>query len=711
MLASLAEPPLTDPSLVYEPKYDGIRAIVEVAPGQAARLWSRLGNEKTRQFPEIAAALEQWSAALKAPVVLDGEIVALDAKGAPAGFQRLQGRINLSEAPASSRPSGRSRPSSPSGPSSPSSPGVALILFDILREGGTDLRTRTLDERRAALERLFGRAATRSRRPAILRISELVRGDGRELYARALASGWEGLIAKRAGSTYQSGKRTPDWRKLKIVHEQEFVVGGWTEPRNTRSHFGALLLGVHEIRDDHRRAAEIAEKPTIKEFCGLGELCGFCLNLCRSYRNGLRRARAREADEAAEAARNQHLPVSRAATVERAASLGEAHAGGPGQVHRVDRRRPPAPPGVPRPARRQEGRGSRARTLRTQHPEPRTAEPGTRRTSRTSGTPQNLVEHLTEIEHARKDAMLELPGGVRFRIGNLHKVFWPRQKLTKGDLFRYYCQVAPFILPVVADRPLVMKRFPNGIAGKPFYQHHLDETATVPKGVRVELVGGPGSRHREERKPQFVGGALATLLYMTQLASISQDPWFSRVQSIDEVDCAALDLDPPAGVPFARVLEVARWIHDELDALGVVGFPKTSGADGLHIYLPMPPGTPYEAGQLFCHIIATVVTQKHPKAATIERRVAARGTRIYVDYLQNGLGKTIATAYSARASEYAGVSTPLTWREIDEGVSREDFTIQTVPARLKKVGDLWAGLRTSKGVDLARVSRRYAQRK
>jgi bifunctional non-homologous end joining protein LigD len=123
----------------------------------------------------------------------------------------------------------------------------------------------------------------------------------------------------------------------------------------------------------------------------------------------------------------------------------------------------------------------------------------------------------------------------------------------------------------------------------------------------------------------------------------------------------------------------------------------------------MPPGTPYEAGQLFCHIIATVVTQKHPKAATIERSVAARGTRIYVDYLQNGLGKTIATAYSARASEYAGVSTPLTWREIDEGVSREDFTIQTVPARLKKVGDLWAGLRTSKGVDLARVSRSYGR--
>jgi bifunctional non-homologous end joining protein LigD len=536
----------------------------------------------------------------------------------------------------------------------------------------------------------------------------LVRGDGRELYARALSSGWEGLIAKRAGSTYQSGKRTPDWRKLKIVHEQEFVVGGWTEPRNTRSHFGALLLGVHDNADDQRRT------------------------------------RGDGRDEPVHSARSAHTSHQSPAASHQLVYVGHTGTGfDERELAKLMKLLKPLetttcpfrelPPSNERPHWVRPTLVAQVRFTewtedgRLRHPvylglrddkkaavvvrEPSNPAPRTQKPANLGNpaNPANLVEHLTEIEHARKDAMLELPGGVRFRIGNLHKVFWPRQKLTKGDLFRYYCQVAPFILPVVADRPLVMKRFPNGIAGKPFYQHHLDETATVPKGVRVELVGGPGSRHREERKPQFVGGALATLLYMTQLASISQDPWFSRVQSIDEVDCAALDLDPPAGVPFARVLEVARWIHDELDALGVAGFPKTSGADGLHIYLPMPPGTPYEAGQLFCHIIATVVTQKHPKAATTERKVAARGTRIYVDYLQNGLGKTIATAYSARASEYAGVSTPLTWREIDEGVSREDFTIQTVPARLKKVGDLWAGLRTSKGVDLARVSR-YTKR-
>jgi bifunctional non-homologous end joining protein LigD len=197
---------------------------------------------------------------------------------------------------------------------------------------------------------------------------------------------------------------------------------------------------------------------------------------------------------------------------------------------------------------------------------------------------------------------------------------------------------------------------------------------------------------------------------MTQLAAISQDPWFSRVESPADADYVALDLDPMPGVSFTRVLEVARWIRDELDSIGASGVPKTSGADGLHIYIPLPPGTPYDAGLLFCQIVATLVANKHPKVATVERTVRARGKRVYVDYLQNIPGKTLATAYSARASAYAGVSTPLTWREIDTGVTREDFTIETVPARLHKVGDLWKGLRTAKGVDLSRVAK-YMERR
>ena len=195
---------------------------------------------------------------------------------------------------------------------------------------------------------------------------------------------------------------------------------------------------------------------------------------------------------------------------------------------------------------------------------------------------------------------------------------------------------------------------------------------------------------------------------MTQLAAISQDPWFSRATSPESADHAALDLDPMPEVSFARVLDVARWIRDELESIDVTGVPKTSGADGLHIYIPLPAGTPYDAGRLFCQIIATVVAHKHSKVATIERAVDARGYRVYIDYLQNIPGKTLATAYSARASAYAGASTPLRWREVDHGVKREQFTIETVPARISEVGDLWAALRKANGVDLSRAAR-YVQ--
>src|SRR5262249_34699211 len=163
----------------------------------------------------------------------------------------------------------------------------------------------------------------------------------------------------------------------------------------------------------------------------------------------------------------------------------------------------------------------------------------------------------------RRDGVLELPDGDRLNVTNLHKVFWPKLKLTKGDLFRYYVQAAPYILPAVEDRPLVMKRYPNGISGKPFYQHRVQD---VPPDVRVEAVPPDGRVETVqvvERRPQLIGGSLKTLLYTTQLAAISQDPWFSRVSSPEYADYAALDLDPSEGVPFSQVLDVARWIHEE----------------------------------------------------------------------------------------------------------------------------------------------------
>jgi bifunctional non-homologous end joining protein LigD len=304
-----------------------------------------------------------------------------------------------------------------------------------------------------------------------------------------------------------------------------------------------------------------------------------------------------------------------------------------------------------------------------------------------------VLEQLDHIQEGPGSGVLDLPGGERLEVTNLGKPFWPSLGLTKGDLFRHYVRVAPHILPALDSRPLVMKRYPNGVHAQPFYQHRAP--AKLPPGVRVAMV-----QTGNERRAHIVGGDLKTLLYTAQLASVSQDPWFSRVGSLEAIDQVAIDLDPPDGLPFAKVLDVARWVGDELMALGVTGFPKTSGSGGLHVYIPLAAGTPYDAGFIFAQIVATRVAEKHPKAATVERTVSARGNRIYVDYMQNVLGKTLASVYCPRANDFAGVSTPLTWEEVEEGVSPRDFTITTFATRLAAVGDLWKDLRTSKGARL-----------
>jgi bifunctional non-homologous end joining protein LigD len=672
MLATLADPPLTGAGLIYEPKYDGIRALVDVAPGRAAggvRVWSRLGNEKTSQFPSIVRALDAFRAALQAPLLIDGEIVALDEQGRPAGFQRLQGRIHLTGA-REVEEIDRAQP-------------VALIAFDLLRDGDEDLRGRPLTERRARLEARLGPATgpARDGGPAakslnsagILRISDQVTGDGHALQARALEEGWEGLIVKEARAPYHAGRRSPAWRKLKVVQQQEFIVGGWTEPRSTRSYFGALLLGV---RDEKRPGALTYVGHTGTGF-NQAELARVWKLL-----------KAREAE--------------RSPFAERIKTNEPAHWVRPDLVAQVrftewtadDKLRHPVYLGLRDDKRTEDVVREKKRGAR--HP-----------SADASAAIAAVVAQLRALEDARRDGTIELPGGERLGVTNLSKTFWPDGKLTKGDLLRYYATVSDLILPAVADRPLVMKRFPNGIDGMAFYQQRSRQEKPPP-GVRIETLPPEIEPISEPDARRFIGGSLITLLYMTQIAAISQDPWFSRVQSPLDADYVALDLDPGDGTPFSRVLDVARWVHDELETLGVPAVPKTSGSSGLHVYIPLPPGTSYESGLLFCQIVATVIAARHPKTATVERTVRARprGT-VYVDYLQNILGKTLATAYSARASEFAGVSTPLAWKEIHAGVDPRAFTIVTAPGRFREVGDLWARLRTAKPANLEAVFGKY----
>ncbi len=669
---------LDRPRWVFERKLDGMRVLAHIEPGEVApvvRLWTRNGHEKTAQFPDLVKDLRRFARTLRRSVLLDGEVVALDAHGEPLGFQHLAGRIHLTGEQAVAAKADRVP--------------VAFYAFDVLRDGADDLRPLTLVQRRARLEKIIGNEGSSHLRFA----EQSAGGDGRRWLAVAEQHGWEGLIAKDAESRYLSGKRSPAWRKIKLPHRQEFVVGGWTEPRGSRARFGSLLVGYY---DDDRSslvyAGSVGSGFDGREIERLWALlqegatasCPFDVQPKPperpSWTTPALVVEVKFTEWTAEGLLRHPVYLGQRLDVDPRAVRKEV---GP----RRTRAEPPAPaPGAPR------RRASFA------------SAPATPTALASDDGVEAVIAQLQALEDARRDGTLLLPDGQRLDVTNLAKVLWPAHRITKGELLRYYARVSPWMLPVVLDRPLVMKRFPNGVSGKTFYQQRAPDQ--VPPGVRVVDV-----EDDEEVMPRLVGGSLLTLLYMAQLAAISQDPWFSRVQSRDEPDYVALDLDPMPGVPFGQVRDVARFIGDELDGLGVTAVPKTSGSSGLHVYVPLQPGTSYEAGQLFCQIIATLIAVKRPDFATVERAVSRRGRTVYVDYLQNIEGKTLATAYSARASEFAGVSTPLAWDELDSDVRPEDFTVRSVFDRFSQAGELWGPVVRGPGIDLRVVLERLAGRK
>jgi len=693
MLAVLADPrdvPLVSERLVFEPKYDGIRALVAIEPPApnaqrpAVTIRSRNGHDKTDQFPDLAAAFERLGATLDRPILIDGEIAALDERGRPASFTRLQKRIHLTGRAAVAEVA-RSQP-------------VRFFAFDLLRDGDEDLRRRPFTERRVRLQDVF-RPPARS----TLGLSRIAPGDGRALMRQAEREGWEGLVAKDAAAAYESGRRSPAWRKLKLLRRQSFIVGGWTEPRQSRSHFGALLLGARDEEGALRFVGSVGSGFDEATLALLAERLAPLATKRSPFADTFKTLEKSNWVHPALVVEVKYAELTPDGRLRHPVFLGLRTDKTAGALPSSFRARGAPPPlALTRFARRPSALPPSAAPYRS-------GRPSAQRPAPSALSP--VLARLHELEEARKDGYVELPEGDRLRVTNLWKPFWPALKITKGDLVRYYAEVSPYVLPAVADRPLVMKRFPNGIHGLTFYQQRVLEkpqpgvrTETLPEGL------DPIREDEEASNPaRFVGGSLVTLLYMAQMAAISQDPWFSTVGAPLVPDQVAIDLDPGKGVGFGTVLDVARWVRDELDRLHIPAVPKTSGSRGLHIYVPLPKGTSYETGLLLCQIVATLVASKHRRQATVERMVAKRpkGT-VYVDYLQNILGKTLATAYSARASDFAGVSTPLTWEEVDEGVDPRAFTIRTAPARFRELGDLWARLRTGKRVDLDRVLRRMS---
>jgi bifunctional non-homologous end joining protein LigD len=306
-----------------------------------------------------------------------------------------------------------------------------------------------------------------------------------------------------------------------------------------------------------------------------------------------------------------------------------------------------------------------------------------RNTARTA-TSADLLDAISKVENAGGTGTINLPAG-QLDVTNIGKVYFPATGHTKGDIMRYYVKVAPMVLPAIDDRPLVMKRYPDGVNGKSFYQQRAPKDS--PVSVRVERVSDAGGS--AQRK--LIGGDLATLLYSVQLGAVSVDPWHCRVQSTAFADYVIIDLDPGPKVPFGRVVEVALAVKHVLDGHGLRSFPKTSGASGLHIMIPLVSGISYDLARSHARVIAERTADDFPELATVVRpvRKRRRGT-VYVDYLQNVRGKTVAAAYSVRARPTPTVSTPLRWKDVTEALDPGAFTVDSVPDRLRSVGDLWA---------------------
>jgi len=291
---------------------------------------------------------------------------------------------------------------------------------------------------------------------------------------------------------------------------------------------------------------------------------------------------------------------------------------------------------------------------------------------------------LRAIERDGGDGEVMFSRGRRLRVSSLGKPFFGLSGATKGDLMRYYARVAPFVLPAIRGRPLVLKRYPDGVDGPSFYQQNA--SASTPDAVRVAEV----EVEKGGRAQRIVGGDLLTLLYTVQIGTIAVHSWLSRLPSIDVPDYSVIDLDPGDDVPFAKVVECARHVLAEMDGAGLHGAVKTSGSSGIHIAIPLPPRITFERSAALATRLAERVVRKHPALATLERSVRKRprGT-IYVDAQQNAEGKSVVAAYSVRERPAATVSAPLRWTELRRTLRLESFTIKTMPTRLRKVGDLW----------------------
>ncbi len=623
-LATPLEKPFSDPDWLFEIKWDGVRAVGFVRDGKI-ELRSRTDRAITSNYPELGV-LPMRLAARQA--IVDGEIVALDERGR-SDFEKLQTRVGVSH------PSATLQQSAP----------VKYYLFDMLYCDGYDLRKTPLLERKLLLQRLLRPCET-------IRYSDHELEKGKELSALAQQQGLEGIVGKQIESPY-SGRRTPLWAKFKVVRELDAVIGGWTAPRGSREHFGALLLGL---------------------------FAGKKLQFVGGVGSGFTQQSQQETYELLRPLETARCPFVVTPKTKEAAQWVK-----PSLVARVKYSNWTREPRLRAPVFITLRKDARAEDCQFEAEKPApSAKVAVAATARESPLARkDDVEK--ELLHGRaENVALELDGR-RLKLTHLNKVYFPEAGYTKRDLLAYYYRIADYILPFLKDRPLVLRRYPDGIHGESFFQK--EATASAPDWMRKVSVY---SEERRARMEYFTADDRASLLYLTNLGCIDHNPWSSGIDDETHPDYVFFDLDPTEGTDFATVLIVARAVYERLRSLELTPYLKTSGATGFHLYIPLERGYTYEQARTFAEIVGRLIEQDEPKRVTLARSVSKRPQgRVLVDALQNARGKPLASVYSVRPFPKAPVSAPVRPEELRRKFRPEKWNLKTIFQRLKEDGDLW----------------------
>ena len=509
---------------------------------------------------------------------------------------------------------------------------LKFYVFDILYFKGFDLRGLELIQRKKILKAVL---------PALDNVvySEHVIGKGIEAFKKAEKSGGEGIIAKKSASVYAENKRTKDWLKIKTEQQQEMVIGGFTDPQGGRKGIGALLCGYYEN----------------------GEL--LYSGKVGSGFNEEKLAQMRQKLDKIEVEKSPFKTHPRERGV---------HWVKPQLVAQIKFSEWTDTNSLRHPVFLGLRADKKASAVTRENP-----------IEMKENTPKPTAITKTKSE-TKLAAKATKTSGSKAEITHPEKIYFPKEKITKGDVIAYYDEISQYLLPYLKDRPQSLRRTPNGIADEGFFQKNVE--GMVPSWIKTRKIK---SKSAEQSITYLLCQDKDTLLFLANWGCIELNPWSSRIGTLNNPDYIIFDLDPN-NADIKKIVTTALKLKEILDLLKVPAYVKTSGGKGIHVFIPVLPKYTYEQTREFSHLVSQMVLKQLPDIVSLERMPDKRKNKVYLDFLQNGKGKTMASIYSLRPREGAGVSTPLEWEEINEKLDLKAFNLKTLPKRLAEKGDLWA---------------------